>query len=408
MTPFYLVTRELTERKQQLLTSFITILLGVAAIVSINTITQSSQTAIKKELEKLGANVLILPKTASIQHYYSADLEAGELPEDTVSKLSSSGIHGMDNLSPKLSTTITVNGQSLILTGILPVNEIRSKTLWQGTPVFAAGGLLTSAECVQADIPVSGAGDRPVTEQRIIKDLEQDQVLLGHEAASSLGLAQGSSITLKGASFTVVSVLPPTGTVDDSRIFAHLHKVQELAGKPGLINVIEVVGCCQKIFEGLVPKINALLPDARVMTIGHVAETQLKTNRMMTKISWIFLCLITLVGGAGIANYMFANVNDRKKEIGTLMAMGAEVSFILRLFFTKAMILGLAGGLGGYIAGTVMAMVLGPRIAGINVYPLPQLLGTAVLISMGIALAASFFPARRAAGIDPCSAFKEI
>ncbi|MCP4646838.1 MAG: ABC transporter permease, partial [bacterium] len=56
-----LIKKEMFERKQQLVTSFLTILLGITAIVSINTITHSSQTAVKQELEQLGANVLILP-----------------------------------------------------------------------------------------------------------------------------------------------------------------------------------------------------------------------------------------------------------------------------------------------------------------------------------------------------------
>jgi len=62
MTFFILIRQELFERKQQLMTSFLTILLGVAAIVSINSITSSSQTAIQKELERLGANVLNPPQ----------------------------------------------------------------------------------------------------------------------------------------------------------------------------------------------------------------------------------------------------------------------------------------------------------------------------------------------------------
>ena len=103
MTLISLVKKELFERKQQLFTSFCTILLGITAIVAINSITHSSEKAVKKELERLGANVLILPKEASVQDYYAADIGTGELPEGYVKKLSTSGIHGMDNLSPKLS-----------------------------------------------------------------------------------------------------------------------------------------------------------------------------------------------------------------------------------------------------------------------------------------------------------------
>jgi len=70
MNLMFIIRKELFERKQQLFTSFLTILLGVTAIVSINTITHSSQEAVKKELEQLGANVLILPRNATVQSYY--------------------------------------------------------------------------------------------------------------------------------------------------------------------------------------------------------------------------------------------------------------------------------------------------------------------------------------------------
>ncbi len=404
MNLLFLIRKELFERKQQLITSFLTILLGITAIVSINTITHSSKTAVKQEMEKLGANVLILPRATTVQSYYAADIESGELPESYVSMLANSGIHGMENLSPKLSSSLNIQGKTFILTGILPKNEIKSKAFWQGAGIFGAAGQ-PAQECLAVDIP-TGNSQKP--KQRFINDLKKNELLVGNEAASLLNLSQDSSLEFKGRTFTVSSVLPPSGTVDDSRIFAHLHTVQELLAKPGTINVIEVVGCCQKIFEGLVPKINALLPLAKVMTIGHVVETQVRTNRMMENISWVFITLMILVGGSGIANYMYANVNDRKKEIGTLMALGAGSGIILKLFFAKALFLGLVGGIGGYVTGTALAVIIGPHIANIPVYPLPMLVGLALLISVGIALLSTFLPARRAAKVDPCIAFKEV
>lgn len=80
---------------------------------------------------------------------------------------------------------------------------------------------------------------------------------------------------------SVASVLPQTGTVDDSRIFGHLHTVQQIAGKGRAINLIEIVGCCNQIALGLVPKINKLLPEAKVVTIAQVVDTQIKTNRLL-------------------------------------------------------------------------------------------------------------------------------
>jgi len=407
MTFFFLVRQEIFERKQQLMTSLLTIIIGIAAIVSINSITSSSQVAIKKELERLGTNVLILPKDATVQSYYAADIESGELPEAYVAKLSNSEIHGMDNLSPKLSTKFEINGKSFILTGILPKNEIRSKVLWQGADLFTPINT-SSKDCPTPELQNKATGEKLLATKRIIDTLDKNQVFVGSEAASLLNATKGKNLTIKGIDFIIAAILPPSGTVDDSRVFAHLHTVQKLLGKPGKINVIEVVGCCQKIFEGLVPNINALLPDAKVMTIGHVAETQLKTNIMMKNISWVFFVLIILVGGTGIANFMYGNVNDRKKEIGTLMALGAGSKFILKLFFTKAFFLGIAGGIGGYIIGTILAMIIGPYIANIPVYPLINLLWIAILISVGIAFIASFLPARKAAMVDPCTAFREV
>lgn len=78
------ILRELFRRKHKLATSALAITLGIAIIVAINTITTYSEQAISTELDALGANVLILPPSVSIGDYYSADLQAGELPEEYV------------------------------------------------------------------------------------------------------------------------------------------------------------------------------------------------------------------------------------------------------------------------------------------------------------------------------------
>jgi len=129
---------------------------------------------------------------------------------------------------------------------------------------------------------------------------------------------------------------------------------------------------------------------------------------MMSKLSMIFLAIIVLVGGASIANYMYANVFERRREIGTLMALGAGSSLILRMFMLKALLLGLAGGISGFLLGTVLAVVLGPRIAQIPVLPMPMLMIWAIGLSAAIALAASYLPARRAARLDPSTTLQEV
>ncbi len=402
-----LVWREMFERKNQLATSFIAILLGIAVVVSIKNITFFSEKAVARELDALGANILVLPKSASIQDYYSADMQDAELPEEYVTRLVLSDLEGLDNLSPKLSMPVELRGRKFTLTGILPKSEFQAKAMWGGAGIFGrpAEGCGEVADVPDAFKP---AEKETLVRNRVIDDLGDDEVLVGADVVSLLGVQEKDTLELLGKQFTVIATLPQTGTVDDSRVFAHLHTVQDLAGKEPVINAIEIVGCCNEISAGLVDKINKLLPEAKVVTVKQVVETQVNTNQMMSRLSMIFIGIIVLVGGASIANYMYANVFERRREIGTLMALGAGSSLILKMFLMKALLLGLAGGVGGYILGTVLALVLGPRIAGIPVLPMPVLVLWAVGISVVVSLAASCLPARNAARLDPCATIQEV
>ncbi len=402
-----LVWREMFERKNQLATSFLAILLGIAVVVSIKNITFYSEKAVAAQLDALGANVLVLPKSVSLQDYYSADMQNDEFPEEYVQRLALSDLQGLDNLSPKLSVPVKLNNRGFTLTGILPKSEFQAKAMWAGAGIFSrpAEGCGTVADVPGAFRPES---KEMLVRERVIEDLAESEALVGADVAAILGLKENDALDVLGRTFTVSAVLPQTGTVDDSRIFAHLHTVQELAGKGPVINAIEIVGCCKEISGGLVQKINKLLPDAKVVTVTQVVDTQVKTNGMMARLSLIFLGIIVLVGGASIANYMYANVFERRREIGTLMALGAGSSVILKLFLLKALLLGLAGGVCGYFLGTVLAVALGPRLAGIPVLPMPILILWALGISVVIALGASYLPARRAARLDPCATLQEV
>ena len=128
---------------------------------------------------------------------------------------------------------------------------------------------------------------------------------------------------------------------------------------------------------------------------------------MMSRLSLVFLGIIVLVGGASIANYMYANVFERRREIGTLMALGAGSAVVLRMFLLKALLLGLVGGAAGYALGTGLAMVLGPRIAGVPVLPIAWMAPVAVGVAVAVSLVASYFPSRRAARLDPCASLQE-
>ncbi|MEM7168421.1 MAG: ABC transporter permease, partial [Planctomycetota bacterium] len=403
-----IVWREMFERKSQLTTSFVAIVLGIAVVVSIRNITFYSEQAVARELDTLGANVLVLPQSATVQDYYSADLQSAEMPEEYATRLSLSNLEGLENLSPKLSTAIEIVGQRVTLTGILPKSEFRAKASWGG----AAGFGLKHEGCKHGtnvpDAFKDGQNADVALTHRYIEDLAPDEVLIGSDVAERLDRKEGQLLGVKGRPFQVIAVLPETGTVDDSRVFAHLHTVQELLEKDAVVNAIEVVGCCDEIANGLVAGIGELLPETKVVTISQVVDTQVRTNQLMSRLSLIFIGIIALAGIVGIANYMYSNVFERRREIGTMMALGATSGTIVRMFLLKALLLGAAGGFGGYLLGTGIAITLGPRIAGIPVLPMPWLFVFAVSLAVGVALLASCLPARSAARLDPSATIQEL
>ena len=232
--------------------------------------------------------------------------------------------------------------------------------------------------------------------------------LLGYSAAQKLGLKEGDALTILGNKLKVAKVLTETGTIDDDRVFAHLKTVQDILGIHDQVSAIEIMGCCNAISDGLLGQLRNILPDTRITTIGQIVSTQIKTNQLMNQISLIILIIILIVGGISIGNYMWANVNERKKEIGILRMIGFPRSSIYSMLLIKAVFMGLVGGTIGYLAGALIAWFLGPALSGINVPPIPVLLLYSVLLAGGIAVLGSILPAYFASRFEPYSNMQEI
>lgn len=404
MNVIKVVLKELTERKNQLVTSLITIVMGIAVIVGVRSITYYSEKAIALEMDALGANVLILPKGVTVDDYYRADLAGETMPESYVDNILTSGLQGVDNLSPKLSMVTDIAGRRTIVTGIRPKEEFLAKPIWE-----MAGNIFETPVGCAAPPGGMPAKDPDAVDRRTpIEALPTDGALLGSDLAGILNLSEGDNVSIGEESFRVTGVLPQSGTVDDSRVFVHLSAVQRMSQQPGRISAIEMMGCCEQISGDLIGGLNRRLPDAKVVTIGQIVSAQQRTNSMMRNFGLVFLVIILIVGGVSIANYMFANVFERRKEIGILISLGARRVLIQRIFLLKALLLGLAGGVGGYIVGTVLAVVLGPSIAGIPVGARPEWFLASLAISLLLGLLASILPVYRAVRLDPAVTLQEV
>ena len=405
MTISKLVLIELWKRKSQLITGLLAITLGISVIVAIQSISVVSEQNVARNLDNLGANILVLPQAASIDDYYTSDIDAPTLPMDYVERILTSTIAGVDNMSPKLTRRVKVGDQSVVLTGIQPKSEIASKPLWQSSGLTGAE-IKAACAPTQSDNKSHGLEDEKL-KRKAIDTLNYNDCLAGSQVAKRLKLTVNGQIKIMDKEFRVVKILPETGTVDDDRIFANLKDVQTLLGIENQVSAIEIMGCCNAISDGLLGKLRNILPDTRVTTIGQIVSTQIETNQLMKKVTLVMLIIIFFVGGISIGNYIWANVNERKREIGILRMMGAERGTIYEMFLLKSLILGIVGGALGYVFGTLAGVILGPYLAGIVVKPLYLYLLWSILLSVAISLTGSLIPTYLAAKFDPHSNLQE-
>ncbi len=412
-----LVLIELVHRKSQLVSGLLAITLGIGVVVGIQSVTRVSEVAVALRLDNLGANVLVLPQAATVDDYYTADIDAPTMPEDFVERIVTSALPGVDNLSPKLTRRAVVAGRSVVLTGILPANEIASKPVWQEIG-------LVGADLQRTCDPSSGANrshgyEDERLKHKAVESLGEDECLVGSAASERLGLTGGATVEVPRTPgpdatprpprlFSVARLLPETGTVDDDRIFVHLRAAQDVFGIPERVSAIEIMGCCNAISEGLLSRLRNILPDTRITTVQQIVSTQIDTNRLMRKVSLAFLLIVLIVGAISIGNFMWANVNERRREIGVLRLIGARRSTIWGLLLGKALVLGVLGGLLGWAIGTTAGVVLGPELTGLAVHPAPALLPGAVGLSLAAALLGCAVPAFLAGRIEPFAHMQEV
>ena len=410
-----MVWKEMLRRPGHTLTGLLIVALGVASLVAVESVVASSEQKVASQMQQLGANILILPEGVTLQDYHAADAHGESLPEEYVARITLAQKVGVEELAPKLSMPAELGEESVVVTGILPRTEFYRQSAWQSVD------LLTSAlnvnpvgkkheGCSGRACQIASADKTDISSYastRIVHSLDQDAVLVGTDLAESQGIEKGQTVSLLGADFRVAGVLPATGTSDDSRVLAHLHRVQELADTGPIVNVIEVMGCCEDAATDLVGELDDLLPDARVVTISQIVQTQVIVNRLMNRLSYAVFGILMVIGGASIASVMFANVAERKRELGTLMALGATPGMVSRMILLKASAVGVAGGICGLALGVLAAFLAGPQILGVATSVSARAVIVGMIAALIVALLASYPPARKAAHLDPCLCFQE-
>ncbi len=145
--------------------------------------------------------------------------------------------------------------------------------------------------------------------------------------------------------------------------------------------------------------------DFTVRNQADLAETATATTRVMTLLLAAIASISLLVGGIGIMNIMLVSVTERTREIGIRLAIGARGSDVLVQFLVESVVMSLFGGLMGVALGFGAAGLLS-HFTGWATVVSPETVVVALGFSGAVGVFFGFYPARRAAALDPIEALR--
>ena len=358
---------------------------GITTVVSLISMTRMMNDDLSNKLDAFGANILIIPRSEDLALSYGGmsfggvSIDVQNLKETDLPKIRNIEVRDNVNMvSPKLIGVVEIEGKRVPLMGVLFNEELRLKKWWK----------------------IHGA--RPKA---------RDEVLLGNEAAVQLFKSAGDTLSIERRGVKVAGVLDETGSQDDFLIFADLKFVQDVMKKPGFLSLIDVSAFCNTCpIEEIVRQISKELPHAKVTAVKQTLETKMETLDQFRKFSLGISVIVLLIGGLIVFISMMASVNERKREIGIFRAIGFRRSHVVRIIFLEALIVGGLAGLLGIVFGLGVSMAVGPVITGVKSgVVVDPLLGIGVLLlSAGIGILSSAYPAFQASKLDPTVALRSL
>jgi putative ABC transport system permease protein len=396
MKIYRLVLKDIIRRKKRIFYAALGVAIGTMTVIGILTISLAGEARLYDQLEKYGPNLTIVPSinsldmrlgnlslgTLSIGDNYIAEEKLPEIRQIADSEIKKA-LDITDDadiavLAPKLFINAEVNEVSVMIVGIEPEKELSIKTWWQVHDGSYIGG--------------------------------PKEALVGAISAEILGLKPGDQVFLNGDSFTIVGILDESGSGDDYQIFVTLNTLQNTYDKQALISSVDIRALCNACpVEYIAETINDGIQGVRAIAVKQIAATEMD---MMEKVNNFMLTLagITLaVGFFGVINTMISSINERVKDIGIMRAVGASKGQIIKIFMYEAIIIGILGGLLGYLAGTLLAYIVGPLIFdGIVITYILQYLPLSIGIATAVASVATVYPAFHATRIKVADSFRSL
>jgi len=385
--------------RRNLLRSFLTILgivIGVAAVITMVTLGKGATQSVSDQISSMGSNLLLVrpgqrfgPGAEAAPNFKLADVEAIR-----------NQITVAEAVAPVVSKSVTAVYQarnwSTVVSG--SSNDYFQAGNWE----FAAGRSFSETE------------ERAGKAVCVIGETVREKLFGGQSPV-------GSEIRIKQFSCEVIGLLKPKGqsamgSDQDDTVVMPLRTVQRRLSGTQDVNRLTVSVREGASIDAAKEQLNLLLrerrnigdneeDDFRVMDTRQIAETLTSTTKILTMLLGAVAAVSLLVGGIGIMNIMLVSVTERTREIGIRLAIGALEREVLLQFLIEAVVLASLGGIIG------IALATGASIALAGLMSIPYLFDPAInllsfLFSAAIGVIFGYFPARRAASLNPIDALR--
>jgi putative ABC transport system permease protein len=394
--------RALARNKTRAALTMLGIIIGVSAVIVMVSIGQGAQASVQAQIESMGTNLLFV--SAGAQNVGGVRSGTGDSGTNTLT------VEDLDAIKREVPSVSMVS----------PVVNSRAQL------VVGNQNWNTSVQGVSEQFPeirkwAVGSGDfftdadvRTAARTLVIGQTVADNLFPGEDPL-------GQTVRVSNMPFRVVGVMvrkgqDPQGRDQDDAAFAPYTAVQKKLLGSTRVNVAYVSAASQDATYTAQQQVSELLrqrhklsqgapDDFTVRNMSDVAEAANETSSIMTILLGSIAGISLLVGGIGIMNIMLVSVTERTREIGIRMAIGARSSAVRTQFLIESIVLSLTGGLAGIVLGVVASVVVPKMLNWPTLVSTASIVGS-VIFSAGVGIFFGYYPARKAAALDPIEALR--
>jgi putative ABC transport system permease protein len=399
---FKIAIRALGRNKMRSSLTMLGIIIGVGAVIAMVGIGQGASASIQSQIANLGNNMLFV-MSGSMN---TGGMRGGAGSSHTLTPEDALAIEQECPSVRAVSPGVRANGQLVYgnlnwvaSSGIQGANEkfpdIRAWPVAKGE-FFSEGDVRTAARvCVIGKTIADNlfADGDPIGQTMRIRNLPFRVIgVLSSKGQSAYGQDQDDTV-----------IVPYTTAQKKMLTITHIHQVMVSAISPSATFTAE-----SQITE-LLRQRHKLGPneenDFFVRNLTDVAEAADQSSKIMTNLLASIAGVSLLVGGIGIMNIMLVSVTERTREIGIRMAIGARSKAIRRQFLIESITLSVVGGIFGIAFGVAASIIISNTLNWPTLIS-PVSIVAAVVFSVLVGVSFGYYPARKAAALDPIEALR--